>query len=397
MKRIRLRAALYASAVCSLLTFTAVQSNEVGDLDGNAMMITNGDPQNPKYANAGPNLRNGVGSIFVEFAGIEGSGFLCTASAIGDRHILTAAHCLRETGDTVSRIRFILSAGLATPIIIEGASFAVHPWFDFFLPFYGAFAHGDVAVIELAENLPAGIEHYELYRDADEFDQTTRHYGHGMSGRGNRGATGDSSFFFARTGLNRYEQTLEPFLGDGVADQLLYDFDSGGRKHNAMEWWFTSMWACHPENADNPSRAQDGQCTTYKDGSYPDFKGFRKLEVGIAPGDSGGPGFIDGKIAGIHSFGFTHGCEGVTNGTDFNCSLDSSYGEMAGDTSVAYHQRFIDDVVAGAFPSSLVPEAVPSAVAAATYDAVEISVGGKAFAKKVLARRMRKSVTLDID
>ena len=32
--------------------------------------ITSGDPQDPKYANAGQNLRNGVGSIFIEFWGI---------------------------------------------------------------------------------------------------------------------------------------------------------------------------------------------------------------------------------------------------------------------------------------------------------------------------------------
>lgn len=100
-----------------------------------------------------------------------------------------------------------------------------------------------------------------------------------------------------------------------------------------MAWWFSSAFLCAPDNADGPDQAQDGQCTTFKDGSFPDFKGFGKLEIGIAPGDSGGPGFIDGKIEGVHSFGFTHFCEGVTNGTDFTCGLDSSYGEMSGDTS----------------------------------------------------------------
>lgn len=395
MNKISLYAAMLAGVACILPTFSTM-ANEIGDFDGEAMIITSGDPADPKFANAGANLRNGVGSIFVEFNGIPAGGFLCTASAIGDRHILTAAHCVREAGDTVKRIRFILSAGLAEPMIVEGSGFTVHPWYDLFSPFYGAFAHGDIAVIELAEPLPADIERYALYRTTDEFGQETRHYGHGRSGKGNKGATGEADFFYARTGLNMYEQTLDPLIGDGINDQLLYDFDSGGRKHNAMEWWFTSSFACHAENPNNPPQAQDGQCTTFKDGSYPDFKGFSKLEVGIASGDSGGPGFIDGKIAGVHSFGFTHFCEGVTNGTDFTCGLDSSYGEMSGDTSVAFHQEFVDLSVDGTIAPRPIPEA-PAAVTSAAQEAVELSVNGKTFVDGVFSRRMRGTVVLGIE
>lgn len=396
MIKFRLRATVFIGAIFLLFSFSSTMANETGDLDGEALIITSGDPADPTFANAGENLRNGVGSIFVEFNGIPVGGFLCTASAIGDRHILTASHCVREAGDTVRRVRFILSAGLANPMIVEASGFTVHPWYDIFSPFYGAFAHGDIAVIELAESLPANIERYGLYRRTDEFGQETRHYGHGRSGKGNKGATGDSDFFYARTGLNMYEETMELLLGDGIPDQLLHDFDSGGRKHNAMEWWFTSSFACHPENPNNPPQAQDGQCTTFKDGSYPDFKGFAKAEIGIASGDSGGPGFIDGKIAGVHSFGFTHFCEGVTNGTDFTCGLDSSYGEMSGDTSVAYHQNFIDLSVDGTLLPTLIPE--PAAVAnVAEQEVVELSADGKTFVDGVFSRRMRAIAVLDIE
>jgi hypothetical protein len=355
-------------------------------------LITVGDPDDPLYANAGDNLRTGVGSIFIEFEGIPEGGFLCTASVIGPRYILTAAHCVREAGDTVRRIQFILSAGQPAPIMIDAAGFAVHPWFDFFVPLYGAFAHGDVAVIELAEDLTmrpdiVDLEIYGLYADPDEFGQKTRHYGYGLSGKGNKGATGDASFFYSRTGLNTYEQTMAPFLGDGVEDQLLHDFDSGGRKHNAMEWWFTSKYFCKPGKDDNPPQAQDGQCTTFKDGSYPDFKGYGKLEVGIAPGDSGGPGFIGDKIAGLHSFGFTHPCEGVTNGTDFNCVLDSSYGEMAGDTRVSYFATWIQGVLDGYVPTIPVPEPLP---ATASSHSVQVqSKRARFFMDKVFARTLR--------
>lgn len=358
-----------------LAIFVGLPAAARDDADVNVApyLITTGDPSDPTYANAGANLRNGVGSIFIGFNGIPDGGFLCTATAISPTHILTAAHCVTQAGDSVSEIIFVLNADLAAPEFRSGIAFQVHPYWDAFSSL-GAFAPGDVAVIELSEAIPSWVETYELYRAPDEFGKPTRHYGHGRSGKGNKGATGDADFFSARTGLNRYEQVFAPLLGPlppslaMLFDQLVHDFDSGGRKHNAMEWWYTGAWACHPDNPNNPPQAQDGQCTTFKDGSYPDFKGFGTLEVGIAPGDSGGPGFVDGKIAGIHSFGFTSGCGGVTNIADFNCELDSSYGEMAGDTRVSTYAGWIDDVVAGGIPMRAVPED-PVQEPAATGDA----------------------------
>jgi hypothetical protein len=377
------------------LTAVGVGARELEpDMDAAPYLVTAGNPYDPLYANAGDNLRNGVGSIFVGFASLPpGWGYLCTASVIGPHHILTAAHCVREPDDTVTEILFVLSAGLESPEIIPGVSFAVHPWYDIFSPFYGAFAHGDIAVIELEYDVSMDTERYELYTGFDEFGKETRHYGHGMFGTGNKGATGDTDFFYARTGLNTYEQYMGNLLGDGIPDQLLHDFDSGGRKHNAMEWWFTSLWRYTPENEDNPAWAQDGQLVTYKDGSYPDFKGYGKLEVGVAPGDSGGPGFIDGKIAGVHSFGFTHYCRGVANGTDFTCGLDSSYGEMSGDTRVAVYADWVMDVVDGSIPPTSVPEEEPvSSVAAGNETLQAQTERAKYIIDNVFSRTLRQRV-----
>ena len=201
-----------------------------------------------------------------------------------------------------------------------------------------------------------------------------------------------SSWTYARTGLNTYEQTLEPlFPRFGLEDQLLYDFDSGGSKHNAMAWWFSTAFKCGPDN-DTPPWAQDGQCTTFKDGNYPDFKGYRKLEVGIASGDSGGPGFIGDKIAGVHSFGFTHNCTGVTNGTDFTCGLDSSFGEMSGDTRVSYYAPWIDAVVDGLEPTVPVG-ATPCPDAISQPEAAEfLTLRGKSFIENVYSATMRATL-----
>jgi hypothetical protein len=392
-----------ATLIGVLATCSLAFANETADLDGEQNLITSGDPENPLYANAGANLRNGVGSIFIEFDGIPVGGFLCTATVIDDHHILTAAHCVRNAGDTVKRLRLVLFAGLPAPMILDATGFSVNSLYDLTNPGFGAFAAGDVAIIELPNALPPEIERYGLYRTADEFGETTRHYGHGRSGKGNKGATGDSDFFFARTGLNMYEQTLGAFFGPPF-DQLLHDYDSGGENHNAMDWWFSSFM-CSPDNP-NPPFAQDGKCTTFRAGIYPD-RGFDKLEVGIASGDSGGPGFIDGRIAGVHSFGFTYFCGGAgspTNGPDFTCGLDSSYGEMSGDTRVSTYADWIDGVVAKGTDTTI-PELAPApakkarggkkAAADGQEDAAELSDLGRAFMALANSQTPSKKMTFD--
>lgn len=384
---------LAAVLIASMFAWGPAIANETGDFDGESLMVTSGDPGDPRYANAGDNLRNGVVSLFIEFDGIPVGGFLCTAAVIDDRHILTAAHCVREAGDTVKRLRVVFSAGLAAPTILDATAFSVHPAYDFWSPILGAFADGDVAVVELPNPLPAFIDRYDLYTTADEFGEPTRHYGHGRSGKGNKGATGGSDFFYARTGLNMYEATLGDF--GFPSDQLLLDFDSGGNKHNAMDWWFSGYF-CGPDNP-NPPQAQDGKCTTFRGGSFPD-RGFGVFEVGVAPGDSGGPGFIDGKIAGVHSFGFTHGCGGAgspTNGTDFDCALNSSWGEMAGDTRVSTFAGWIEDVVTNGADTTI-PELVPAAASGAgVADISELTDVGRAFLSVVNSRTLRTPMTFE--
>ena len=404
MKRHKFSAAAGIGILLALSPISAVLANENNVLDEEAMLMTSGDPTDPTYANAGANLRNGVGSIFTAFESTapSGSGFLCTATVINDRQILTAAHCLRNTTesgdpDPLTEIIVILPSGVFYVFFSDVgdiAGFAVNPLYDFTQPIVGAFALGDVAVIEMTNDLPADVERYDLYRGTNEFGLETRHYGHGRSGKGTKGATGGSDFFYARTGLNQYEATLGAFFGPPF-DQLLHDFDSGGSKHNAMDWWFSPV-QCGPEQVTNPPWAQDGKCTTFKGRNFPDFKGFGKFVVGVAPGDSGGPGFIDGMIAGVHSFGFTHSCAGVANGTDFTCGLDSSYGEMSGDTRVSTYADWIDAVGAeGGVALTPVPELAVAAPSAAPMEVLELSAYSKSFMSSVLSRRLRTPVTFE--
>lgn len=392
-KRIATRA--MAFALVALAPFTQAD-DRVDYLDSVPYLITTSDPLDPKFANlpSNPEFKNGVGSIFIQFAGTAPGGFICTASAIDATHILTAAHCVRNrnpdgSADAVSQILFVLpSVGAVIPTV----GFSANPLFDALEPIVGAFAPGDLAVIELAFPIPAGVETYDLYRDSDELMKETQHYGHGRSGVGETGATGGADFFYGRTGKNRYDEIFAPLIGIPFFEQLIHDFDDGTGGTDASPWWYSPAFLCpasQEKGVGNASKCNvaKGQGRAYRG------KGYGDLEVGIAPGDSGGPGFVDGKIAGVHSFGFTYNCGGLTgNAPDVTCGLDSSYGEMAGDARVSANAAWIDAQVANGV-STPIPEPIPS-VASGGVGSVDLEVTAQAqyVINNSLARHMRLKV-----
>lgn len=372
----------------------AIAEDQIDYSDSLPNLITTGDPFDPAFGNipGNPEYRNGIGLIFIQFASTGGGGFLCTASAISPTHLLTAGHCMRNVDDdgltdTVTRLFFFLplESGLQ---IYEGTGFSVNPLFDALEPLVGAFAPGDVAVIELDMPLDPTVEIYELYRDGGELRMETQHYGHGLNGVGDEGATDGSNPLYGRTGKNQYDGTFDPLIGIGFFQQLIHDFDNGKAKNDAAPWWYSPKFLCNrDESKCNVAR---GQASEYRQ------KGFGDLEVGIAPGDSGGPGFIDGKIAGVHSFGFTYFCGGLTgNVPDVTCGLDSSYGEMAGDARVSANADWIDAQVSGGV-STPIPEPVPAS-AAATGQAgdgamTEVPASARYLMSQSVARHMRLKV-----
>ncbi len=389
LKSMATRAIAFALVALSPLTQA---DDRVDYLDSVPYLVTTDNPFDPQFANDAnnPEFKNGVGSIFIQFAGTAPGGFICTASAISPTHILTAAHCVRNTNpdgsaDVVSNILFVLPSVGA---IIGTVGFSANPLYDLYAPLVGAFAPGDVAVIELAEPIPAGVETYELYRDGDELQKETQHYGHGRNGVGETGATGGADFFYGRTGKNRYDEVFAPLIGIPFFEQLIHDFDNGTGKVDASPWWYSPKFICNNGNG-NKCNVAKGQGKAYR------HKGYGALEVGIAPGDSGGPGFVDGKIAGVHSFGFTYNCGGLTgNAPDVTCGLDSSYGEMAGDARVSAHAAWIDDQVANGV-STPVPE--PMGVGGGSggaSDAIELSAQAQYVISNSVSQNMRMKVEM---
>jgi hypothetical protein len=174
----------------------------------------------------------------------------------------------------------------------------------------------DVAVITLKENAPSEIPRYPLYGPADEVGRTAVLTGFGLTGHGSTGE--DFDFELAptrRAGLNRIEADDE---APGV-NILVADFDSGRPENNAIELF-----------------------------GFPSDLGFDADEVGLAGGDSGGPMFIGGAIAGVN-WAYAQPPIG-----DVNRQLDASWGEVSFFMRVSAYRDFI--VAATGGKAIFVPE-----------------------------------------
>jgi len=256
--------------------------------------------------------------------------FFCTGSLLPTGlHILTAAHCL--TQDTIgteeipgafvtegAKVFFDLPTGRSE---LDAAEFYVNPLWN------GNYDNAnDVAVIKLAGEAPAAAQRYDLYRGSDEVGQIFTKVGYGFFGNGNTGA-GTILDGRKRSGQNTYDAVLAGTNGRALG----YDFDNGLATNDAFGTLF-------------------GTPNT----------GLGLNEVFIAPGDSGGPGFINGSIAGITSFIDPPSRYGVFTDID-NIPNNSTFGETAFDTRVSSYASYIDSVLAGAHtPVYKVPE--PSTV-----------------------------------
>jgi hypothetical protein len=69
--------------------------------------------------------------------------------------------------------------------------------------------------------------------------------------------------------------------------------------------------------------------------------GLGAREVGIAGGDSGGPGFVNGRLASVNSFGLTFG----QDFGDVDLVLNSSFGEFNGYVPIYLHADWIRSVL----------------------------------------------------
>jgi hypothetical protein len=256
------------------------------------------------------------GVVRVSFGGYYGTG----AVLFDGRAILTAAHLFEGRTGSVS-VTFETRNGMQT---VGASKFLQHPGYD-------AEGNNDLAIVWLSSSAPAAADRYNLYRDSNEIGQTFTFSGYGKTGTGSTGITGgDTSSPIRLKAGNQFDAdaaTLKSYLGSAMTwtpltgTQLIADFDSGSAANDALGRLINSNGL-----------------------------GLGLDEGFIAPGDSGGPAFLNGQIAGVASY-TTSLSRGSVN-PDIDSSDNSSFGEIAAWQRVSAYQQWIDQSLRANYPGA---------------------------------------------
>lgn len=242
---------------------------------------------------------------------ISNAGHYATGALLfGGQAVLTAAH-LFDSGQTFATVHFDTASGTQN---VMASRVLVHPGFvnD---------SNNDLALVWLFQSAPLNADRYSLYRQDNVSGQRFEFAGYGITGTGATGAaTSDSGTYNKLKAQNTFDADaaeLKNFLGYQMGwvpkakSQLLADFDNGLSDNDALGRLM---------NRPNLGLGLD--------------EGF------MAPGDSGGPAFVNKQIAGVASF-----LASISSGIaqpDIDKLANSSFGEVGTWQSVAYFQQWID-------------------------------------------------------
>ncbi len=253
---------------------------------------------------------DGVVQLIDPLTGGYGTGSLLRTG----RHILTAAHVVDFGGGIPAptmEVKFDTPDG---PTSLYATEIYIHPGWN-----GDIFNANDLAIIVLPEEAPAEAERYDIYRASDELNQRVDMVGYGQEGQGAEYAVSDQQ---KRIEWNEYEALGDDLNGLPMADfsagigsfdipagtLLMYDFDSGLEENDAL-----------------------GMVLGIGD------LGLGEEEGSSSHGDSGGPAFINGMIAGVVSGGVEY-APADSDATTFNVS----FGTVGFHTRVSAYADWIE-------------------------------------------------------
>ena len=185
------------------------------------LALLGGAPARALMAGASPDSpaarvdANLAGSRFAGVAAISINGGTYSGVVIAPQYVLTAGHV--AAAGAASQMQVVLNPG-ATPWTSAVISATTYPTYNF--------PGDDLAILQLATPVPAGVPVYPLYSGTIRTGLTLWLAGYGASGNGNVGVSIGASNTVKRTGENALDQlTAQLASGGPVSSYFLYDFD----------------------------------------------------------------------------------------------------------------------------------------------------------------------------
>jgi hypothetical protein len=328
------RADRTVSGTINGLAFEA-RSNLVGRTS-TGTLVSGGDP---RYLATGPQYKGVVGLLMETAAG----NFVCSGALLPDRvSILTAAHCVSDGFGTANPIRTTawFYSGTDGDVVYQGNPFGdpqvtsrevnryiINPGYT-----GEVIDQNDIAIIRLSNAAPGWATSYDVDFTTDLTGQQFN-----IAGLGRRSTIGGD--FGDNAGTGRLRQ------GDNRLDFRFGDADFGGfftnRDANGENFFgFAEVDHSWILDFDNGLEANDGSCRlagAFGLGGAKYCNLGIDTEVGVAGGDSGGPGFINGRIVSVNSYSLSFG----TGFGDIRAGLNNSFGELDGVVPTYIHESFI--------------------------------------------------------
>ena len=294
--------------------------------------------------------KSGTVALIMEYS--NGDRFICSGSVMADgRSIATAAHCVSGGAGTANPVKTTVHFFNGNPdqraVGVGNTSetrtvtaYFVHPEYT-----GEVIDQNDIAILRINKEAPASAQRYDLFTTNDLTGTQFNVAGYGTRST-TGGNNGNTPPFGARTGYLREGDNIYDYAwGDSRFQDFFTTRDTTGQFAGQNFFGFAEVEFSFISDFDNGLQAQDQSRRIANaiglgpigNTLFPINFGVGAREVGIAGGDSGGPGFVDGKLATINSYGLTFG----TNFGDFGGGLNSGWGEFSGYVPVFIHTDFI--------------------------------------------------------
>lgn len=279
--------------------------------------------------------KSGVVALIMDFG--PGGRFICSGSLVSTRSIVTAGHCVSGGAGTPNPIKttayfFTGDPNERTPFSPNAVAIDVTDYFVNANYTGEVIDQNDIAVLRLASNAPTAFERYGLYTDGDLTGTAFN-----VAGYGGRSTVGGTVGTNAGTGFLREGDNIYDYAwGDAAFGGFFTDLDGNGENFFGTAQVDKSFISDFDNGNINNDTAGIIAYVVSGDTSFFQF-GVGSREVSIAGGDSGGPGFVDGKLASVNSYSLSFG----RSYGDCLQGLQSSCGEFNGYVPIYVHEQFI--------------------------------------------------------